>query len=141
MKRKDYEKLMDKEIFAEIKKTAKIAGVEYANYEDGVYDEVFDNFIRHGQALGLDRKMIWAIYFNKHSDAVLRYIKENGANEQREDIRGRIIDMILYLSLLYGMISEDKDVKKSPVVKSSNGKMIRVDKNDESVDSLDGLMD
>ena len=44
-------------------------------------------------------------YILKHVDGVLAYIK--GHKSQREDVRGRITDIIVYLCLLWGMVEEN----------------------------------
>lgn len=101
-----------KHLFNDVINTLKIAAGEYAHVETED-DNIFDNFTRHAKNLGLDKKQIWAVYFNKHVDGINNYIKTAGEGEQREDIRGRIIDSISYLCLLHGMITEDKkDITK-----------------------------
>tara|TARA_Y100000310_G_C20509786_1_gene728235 strand:+ start:671 stop:823 length:153 start_codon:yes stop_codon:yes gene_type:complete len=46
------------------------------------------------------------VYLLKHVDGITAYIE--GHKSQREDVRGRIKDAIVYLMLLWGMI-EEKD--------------------------------
>ena len=54
----------------------------------------------------------------KHIDGILAFI--NGHKSQREDVRGRLTDVIVYLTLLWGMIDEDgeednrRDLLKRP---------------------------
>tara|TARA_Y100001938_G_C7856425_1_gene313380 strand:+ start:263 stop:400 length:138 start_codon:yes stop_codon:yes gene_type:complete len=43
-------------------------------------------------------------------DGVMSYIK--GHKSQREDVRGRITDIIVYLMLLWGMVEEDEYSEK-----------------------------
>jgi len=45
------------------------------------------------------------IYLLKHVDGIKAYV--NGHKSQREDVRGRITDIIVYLMLLWGMIEEN----------------------------------
>ena len=44
-------------------------------------------------------------YLLKHIDGVVSYTK--GHVSQREDVRGRLTDIIVYSMLLWGMIDED----------------------------------
>tara|TARA_R100001594_G_scaffold2143_3_gene8768 strand:+ start:325 stop:471 length:147 start_codon:yes stop_codon:yes gene_type:complete len=44
-------------------------------------------------------------YLLKHVDGVVSYV--DGHKSQREDVRGRLTDIIVYLMLLWGMIDED----------------------------------
>ena len=76
---------------------------EYAMNEDSV----FANFERIAEQTGQDKKMILWIYLMKHIDGIASYIK--GHKSQREDVRGRITDAIVYLCILWGMI-ESEDV-------------------------------
>ena len=44
------------------------------------------------------------VYLLKHIDGITAYIE--GHKSQREDVRGRITDTVVYLVLLWGMIEE-----------------------------------
>ena len=44
-------------------------------------------------------------YLLKHIDGIMSYCK--GHKSQREDVRGRIVDVIVYLTLLWGMIDQE----------------------------------
>jgi hypothetical protein len=68
-------------------------------------DNAFANFERVGDNLDLDKKEVLLVYMLKHVDGVCSYVK--GHKSQREDVRGRITDLIVYLCLLWGMIEED----------------------------------
>jgi len=49
------------------------------------------------------------VFLLKHFDGITSYV--DGHKSQREDVRGRIKDAIVYLMLLWGMIEEkDNDV-------------------------------
>lgn len=75
---------------------------EYAHNEDNA----FANFDRVAADLGLDRKQVLMVYMRKHFDGIVAYV--NGHKSQREDVRGRIKDMIVYLGLLYGMVESEE---------------------------------
>lgn len=99
----DFDKLVDATI-ADIKKLIQVKGGEYA--EDA---ERFENFIRNGKRLGLNRMTIWAVYFNKHVDAINSYIgglEKGKIRESSEPIQGRFKDAIVYLLLGLGMVEE-----------------------------------
>jgi hypothetical protein len=83
-----------------------------------------DNGLRNFEALAdelkIDRKQVLWIFLKKHLDGILAYI--NGHKSQREDVRGRINDAIVYLILLRAMIEDSETVRDGLVcVSSSNG--------------------
>tara|TARA_Y100000593_G_scaffold39261_1_gene75941 strand:- start:356 stop:523 length:168 start_codon:yes stop_codon:yes gene_type:complete len=54
--------------------------------------------------LDINREKVLLVYLLKHVDGIKAYV--NGYQSQREDVRGRITDVIVYLMLLWGMIEE-----------------------------------
>ena len=84
----------------EIAKTRESGQKEYAHRKDNV----FANFERIGDALDIEREKVLMIYLLKHVDGIKAYV--NGYKSQREDVRGRITDVIVYLMLLWGMVEE-----------------------------------
>tara|TARA_R100000231_G_C5294789_1_gene155730 strand:- start:232 stop:675 length:444 start_codon:yes stop_codon:yes gene_type:complete len=89
------------DIFEKVR-TVRIAGQkEYAHDKDNC----FANFERIAKLQGLSRETILMTYLFKHIDGVQSYIK--GHKSQREDVRGRIVDIIVYLTLLWGMADQD----------------------------------
>jgi hypothetical protein len=91
-------------ILTEIKKTRESGQKEYAHNKDNV----FANFERVANSLDINRQQALAVYLLKHVDGVMSYIQ--GHKSQREDVRGRITDIIVYLMLLWGMVEEDEHV-------------------------------
>jgi hypothetical protein len=92
------------ETVAKIKSLGQFKGGEYAGDDDRLA-----NFRRNGLALGLPMEAIWAVYYNKHHDAVMQFIKDNNNGKTRkrlEPIDGRVDDMILYLILFKAMLHE-----------------------------------
>lgn len=79
---------------------------EYAHEEDNA----FANFDRVAQDLGLSREEVLWVYARKHIDGITAYLR--GHRSQREDVRGRITDLIVYALLLHCMIDvrETEDV-------------------------------
>lgn len=75
---------------------------EYARKQNNA----FANFERIAENLSLDKQEVLMVYMLKHVDGVCAYIK--GHKSQREDVRGRITDIIVYLCLLWGMVEEDE---------------------------------
>ena len=67
---------------------------------------VFANFERIGDALETSREKILMVYLLKHIDGISAYIK--GHKSQRENVRGRITDAIVYLMLLWAMSREEE---------------------------------
>lgn len=97
-------KLTD-QLMAECKSILKSKGADYASATD-----VHANFIRNAQRLGLTKYQVWALYFNKHVDAINNSIKRNAVSPQveSEPLKGRIIDCINYLIRFDSMLEEDK---------------------------------
>ena len=92
------------EIIPRIKATRDAGQKEYAQDEDNV----FANFDRIANQTNTDRKFVLWIYLMKHVDGIASYI--NGHKSQREDVRGRITDALVYLIILWAMINTDEGV-------------------------------
>ena len=90
------------EIWSDVEQTRESGQEEYAHDEENV----FGNFERIANLLELSREQVLMTYFLKHVDGIAAYIK--GHESQREDIRGRLTDAIVYLTLLWGMV-DDRD--------------------------------
>ena len=70
---------------------------------------VLENYIRFERvaaSLDITRQQSLAVYLLKHIDGFMAYIK--GYKSQREDVRGRITDIIVYLMLLWAMVEEEE---------------------------------
>ena len=101
MSKKRMEKLIN-QIFKEIQ-TVRAAGQrEYARKESNA----FANFERVANYIDSNRQKVLMTYLLKHIDGIASFV--NGYKSQREDVRGRITDAIVYLCLLWGMIEDDK---------------------------------
>jgi len=92
------------EVFNECDALRQAGQQEYAHDEGNA----FANFERVGEQLLLDRKQVLLVYAQKHYDGVASFVA--GHTSQREDVRGRINDLIVYLCLLRGMIEEEQHV-------------------------------
>ena len=66
------------------------------------------NFKRVGEYLKLPPEKVLMVYLLKHIDGIAAYV--DGHKSQREPIDGRVIDAIVYLFLLYGLITEPKNM-------------------------------
>lgn len=101
----DFEKFHEfsEGLLNEVRSMRDTKGKEYARSKDR-----FDNFNRLSKMLNTPRQKILQIYFHKHIDSIYSYI-DNGHEFSEEKIRGRIVDAITYLTLLAGMIEEDKN--------------------------------
>ena len=89
------------DIFQEVRSVRKAGQKEYAHDQDNC----FANFERIAEIQGLSREQILMTYLLKHIDGVMSYVQ--GHKSQREDVRGRIVDIIVYLTLLWGMADQD----------------------------------
>lgn len=87
-----------------INRLSKLKGGEYAGDVDRLA-----NFRRNGHTLGLPMEVIWAVYYNKHHDAVMQFINDLATNKSRERLEplsGRLDDMIVYCILFKAMLRE-----------------------------------
>lgn len=75
---------------------------EYAHKDD----QPFRNFETLAAELGISRERVLWIYMRKHMDGILAHI--NGHQSQREPVKGRINDAIVYLILLRAMFEESR---------------------------------
>ena len=87
-------------ILDEVRQTRDDGQKEYARTDDNV----FANFERVGKNLNIGKDKVLLVYLLKHIDGICSHI--DGHESQREDVRGRIKDAIVYLMLLWGMIEE-----------------------------------
>ena len=103
MTQKEMELTMEN-IFKEIQRMREAGQKEYARKSSNA----FANFERIGSNLNLSREKVLLVYLLKHIDGISSYVE--GHKSQREDVRGRITDVIVYLCLLWGM-SESHETK------------------------------
>ncbi len=66
-----------------------------------------DNFKRIAVELGITPQQVLWVYLKKHMDSIANYIKTGAVLS--EPIEGRIMDARVYLSLLRGLIEEEKE--------------------------------
>jgi len=88
----------------ELVNTSNSGQKEYALNENA-----FDNFNRLSQELGISREQVLMVYFSKHRDGIISYLK--GHKSQREPVQGRIKDCIVYLMLLWAMVDENENLE------------------------------
>ena len=92
---------------------------EYARKQDNV----FANFERVAEHINTSREKVLMVYMLKHIDGISSFV--NGHKSQREDVRGRITDAIVYLCLLWGMIEEDSSKSHNDVMMEKYKEMYR----------------
>lgn len=92
------------ELLNEAIETAYNKGKAYSGSEDSL-----DNFKRNAKNLGLTKYQVLSVYMNKHIDSINNAIKEHPdfPEDATEGMRGRIIDAINYLTILWSLIQED----------------------------------
>ena len=73
---------------------------EYAKSEK----DVLANFKRIAEWQGRSQEDILMTYMLKHIDGILAHV--NGYTSQRENVRGRITDVMVYCMLLWAMIED-----------------------------------
>ena len=87
-------------VFAECSALREAGQKEYAHDEDNA----FANFERVAERLGISREMALLVYAEKYWDGIASYVK--GHKSQRDSVKGRLNDMIVYLCLLRAMVEE-----------------------------------
>ena len=97
-------KLMNN-IWSQVQQTRDEGQKEYAHTDNNV----FANFDRVGSLLSISSEKTLMVYLLKHIDGITAYL--SGHKSQREDVRGRIKDAIVYLMLLWAMIEERENNK------------------------------
>ena len=102
----DLDKLMRKVFGNEIMPTRQSGQKEYASDKDA-----FSNFKDQGKELDLDPKIVLWVHAMKHKSGIANYLR--GVKSQREDVRGRINDLIVYMFILRGIIEEEYEEEKS----------------------------
>lgn len=92
--------LVMEKVFEECRQLRGAGQLEYAHRGENA----FANFERTGKDVDLSREKVLWVFAMKHRDGIASYLK--GHTSQREDVRGRINDLIVYLVLLRGMLDE-----------------------------------
>lgn len=104
-------------LLEEVKQMGSTKGKEYAfKHEDR-----FQNFNEDAEEMGIDRLLCAWIFTNKHIRSLRSYIR-NKSTFSTEPIRGRIIDIIVYLILIAGMIEEEEN-KNEEKLKTNEKKL------------------
>lgn len=107
MTKNDVATLM-KQMYEEEQDTREAGQKEYAHDNSNA----LANFERTAASLNLTREQVLWVFLQKHLDGITAYI--NGHRSQREDVRGRIKDARVYLTLLRAMV-EDNDATNQRV--------------------------
>jgi hypothetical protein len=94
-------KTLINKIFKEIQKVREQGQREYARKESNA----FANFEKIAENINTSREKVLLVYMLKHIDGICSFVE--GHKSQREDVRGRITDVIVYLCLLWGMVEQN----------------------------------
>ena len=103
MNKRDMDILMER-IENSVGQTRNDGQGEYARDSENV----FANFERVSLFLDIPVEKVILVYMIKHIDGLCAYA--DGHQSQREDVRGRLTDIIVYCLLLWGMV-EENDLK------------------------------
>lgn len=88
-------------VFAECRHLRACGQAEYAHDQDNA----FRNFESIGDRAVVPREVVLMTFFQKHVDGIWSWV--HGHRSQRESVRGRINDAIVYLCLLRAMVDQD----------------------------------
>ena len=82
-------------------------GREYANNDS----DRLANFKRAAWKTGITPMVVLSVYLDKHLGAIDSYIRHQ-RSFSTEGIEGRLVDAITYLTLLWGLITEQEEQEK-----------------------------
>ena len=99
----------------------KTKGADYTRHSA----DRLSNFKRNAEAIGVSPLVVWAVYAGKHWDAIMAFIK-TGKTES-ESLIGRFDDLINYLYLLEGLVTEDFGRLRQTRVPTDAGNLDAVD--------------
>ena len=100
-------------------------------------ENVFANFERVAKSLDISREKALMTYLLKHIDGINAYVK--GYQSQREDVRGRITDSIVYLFLLWAMVEENVCISTQTTKKGKSLKNQIDVQNRKKIESIGSL--
>ena len=95
---KEYVAKFFNEVIDEIKR-------KNADYASGSAN-AFAAFDEAASVLGLSREQVWAVFYMKHVQALVRYIKTGEL--MSEDIENRITDLAAYAAILSALVDDSK---------------------------------
>ena len=72
--------------------------------------DVLYNFISTAKSIGIEPMEVWAVFFNKHVQAILSHAGDPNM-KQAEPIESRYADAINYLFLGFALLVEDENKK------------------------------
>ena len=85
------------QVFQECRDLRQAGQAEYAHDPNNC----LANFERGAESLGITREQVLMVLFLKHVDGIKAWVQ--GHRSQRESVKGRINDAIVYLTLLRAM--------------------------------------
>jgi hypothetical protein len=102
-----------------------------AGQKEYVHDEgsAFRNLEAIASEADIPREKVWYVFAKKHIDGIVAWIR--GHRSQRENVRGRINDLIMYLILLRAMIDENEQVQDAEAALDRREARINIQREDE----------
>lgn len=104
MRQDELNEIMEK-VFKECDSLRSAGQQEYARQESNAFGN-FERIAYWLEGMTITRETVLLVYALKHLDGVISYL--SGHTSQREDVRGRINDFIVYMTILRGMIEENE---------------------------------
>jgi hypothetical protein len=68
----------------------------------------FAAFDEAASVLGLEREQVWAVFYMKHVQAIIRYVKSGGTLDS-ESVEDRLKDLAAYPAILTAMVKEKQE--------------------------------
>ena len=92
-----------------LEKAQDIMDVKQPEYTNKSID-VLNNFKQTAKSIGIQPMEVWAVFFNKHIQAILSHAGDPNMH-QAEPIDSRYADALNYLFLGFAMLVEDSNKK------------------------------
>ena len=83
-----------------------VKGADYTRHDP----DRLSNFKNNAKGIGLTPEQVWAVYFMKHIDAIMSYVKTGKL--ESEALTGRLDDAINYLYLFEALV-KDLDAERA----------------------------
>ena len=92
-----------------LEKAQDIMDAKQPEYTNKSMDVLY-NFISTAKSIGIEPMEVWAVFFNKHVQAILSHAGDSNM-KQAEPIESRYADAINYLFLGFALLIQDDNKK------------------------------
>ena len=101
------QKKFDRSVEALLKRAETVRTSKGSDYSED--NDRLSNFKTIAKEIGTRPELVWAVYFRKHIDAVMKHTR--AGQTESEPIEDRLVDIINYCLLYNGLVEESKSAK------------------------------